>query len=121
MSDTAQTSQTFAQALNQLLGFYEAEELQKCADGAQDLLDDPALPRYHRIKTLVLLAHCLDEYADILDCSWEAERLYLVARDAFPSGEDAPSNEALLELRTSLDELKKYLLDVAPGGDDADE
>ncbi|KAK5173633.1 uncharacterized protein LTR77_002314 [Saxophila tyrrhenica] len=103
MSSDEQVAQSWSCEYNRIRQMYEDGLMAGCVESTQDLLDDPDQPRYHRIKTLILLAYSLAEWTDMHNCSEEAERLYMVAKDYYPE---------------VLDALKKLLLDEMPGGGD---
>ncbi|KAK3048312.1 hypothetical protein LTR09_010305 [Extremus antarcticus] len=111
MSTSAQPLSQWSLADSRVRSFYDNDGLDKCVEGTQDLLDDGSLPRYHRMKTLILLAYSLEERGEMHECSEEAEWLYMIARDFYPAGVDSSC---------SLDAFKQLLIDEAPGGDDGE-
>ncbi|KAK1817833.1 hypothetical protein LTR12_007704 [Friedmanniomyces endolithicus] len=120
MSQDDERSATYSRKFNATLWFYERDQLDECAESAQDLLDDPDLPRFHRMKTLILLAS-ITGWDDAEDCRIEAEQLWRMAHMQYssPTFDEA---EALTELRTQLDALKASqdyeLFGGPPRGDD---
>ena len=68
------TDQEYTKAINDLIKLYDEDRLDKCAQGAEELLEDYGMPRYHRMKLLVLLANT---YAD-----WEPAEPLVVRAEA---------------------------------------
>lgn len=95
MSTSAQPLSQWSLADSRVRSFYDNDGLDKCVEGTQDLLDDGSLPRYHRMKTLILLAYFLEERGEMHECSEEAEWLYMIARDFYPAGVDVSADRAL--------------------------
>jgi hypothetical protein len=48
------------EAFNELNKYYEDDELDACVEKARELLQDVNLPRYHRIRTLVLCGSAVE-------------------------------------------------------------
>ncbi|KAK0837141.1 hypothetical protein LTR03_013044 [Friedmanniomyces endolithicus] len=110
-------SATYSRKFNAALWFYDRNQLNECAESARDLLDDPGLPRYHRMKTLILLAS-ITGWHDAEECRIEAEQFWRGARVQY-SSPTFDEEEALTELRTQLDALKAaqdYELFAGPPG-----
>ncbi|KAK1076442.1 hypothetical protein LTR33_008945 [Friedmanniomyces endolithicus] len=120
MSQDHERSATYSRKYNAALWFYDRNQLNECAESAQDLLDDPDLPRFHRMKTLILLAS-ITGWHDAEDCRVEAEQLWRMARVQY-SIPTFDEEEALTELRKQLDALKAAqdyeLFGGPPGGVD---
>ena len=55
MANDSAIDRAFADAFNEVNRLYGDDKFKECIEKAQSLLDDPALPRYHRMRTLVLL------------------------------------------------------------------
>jgi hypothetical protein len=55
MANDSVIDRAFAEAFRKLNKYYEYDKLDTCVEKARELLQDTALPRYHRIGTLVLL------------------------------------------------------------------
>ncbi|KAF7678544.1 hypothetical protein GT037_003925 [Alternaria burnsii] len=68
------------------LGFNTAVELHKqhefddCIKALRNLLADDAIPRYHRIKCLALLACLLDDWNEGYSCYIKAETIWRIAK-----------------------------------------
>ena len=76
MENEDQVMQFFGRAYNKVLELYNDDDKEEeCIAAAQNLLEDPDLPRYHRIKTLVLLGSAFNEWDETETCRLEAERL----------------------------------------------
>lgn len=99
----------FTDAYNQIHELYDNDELDECIEQAQQLLQDPAIPRYHRMKTYILLVSTIGEWTEANGYRSQAETLWRIVRRWHPEGEDAKVDAAMQELRTALDALKNEL------------
>ncbi|KAH0335156.1 hypothetical protein KCU81_g9172, partial [Aureobasidium melanogenum] len=72
----------------------------------ESLLTDPDLPRYYRIKTLILLASATKEWRQKESLRLRAEHTWTESRRLHPEGQNTTTDTVLAELRESLDELK---------------
>ncbi|KAI5207350.1 hypothetical protein E4T39_01891 [Aureobasidium subglaciale] len=70
------------------------------------LLTDTELPRYYRIKTLVLLASANENWRRKEDLRLRAEHTWNESRKLHPEGQNDTTDAVLEELRGILDELK---------------
>lgn len=107
----------FMQDFNKANALYVNDQLAECITATRDILDDPACPRYHRMKCLVLLGSALGDWNEANDCWKEAKALWRITRSFHPVGQAAGVDDALNELREELDGLR-VILDEA---DDAPE
>lgn len=65
MDNLDEVIQYFGQEYNKVLALYnEDDKLEECISAAQDLLEDPGLPRYLRILTLIILGTSFDDWDD---------------------------------------------------------
>jgi tetratricopeptide (TPR) repeat protein len=111
----------FTDAYNECAELYDNDELEKCIEKAQALLDYGAAPRYHRMKTWILLGNCLGDWDEAHDSYVEAETMWRIVRRWHRAGEDAKVDAAMEELRVSLEELKETLAKDKPAYDDDEE
>ncbi|KAH5599321.1 hypothetical protein HBI81_068510 [Parastagonospora nodorum] len=111
----------FTDAFNEAKALYDADRLDECIAKARELLEDPAIPRYHQIKTLILLGSTLGEWSDANSCLVDAEALWALTRRWHPEGEDKDVDIFMAEIRTSLDELAGVLREEEPEDYDMDD
>lgn len=104
----------FDRAYNEAADCYNNNELEKCVEKANELLDDGAAPRFHRMKAWILLAYVLGDWHEANDCFVKADSLWLIVRRWYRVGDDAGVDESLEELRLELDELKNVLTTDEP-------
>lgn len=97
----------FGRKYDHVRGLFDDNKLDDGINEAQDLLDDGDLPRYLRIKTLIVLAAAASNWHDTEACRTEAETLWSLARRYHPEGYDATADEALAELRVLLERVKE--------------
>jgi hypothetical protein len=105
MESEAEIYQHFNRELDKLLEFYDEGKEDECVDAAFNLMDDHALPPYHRIKTLILLGAMFDAWEETEACVLEAEKVMdeeyrLYEQIDYPEGV-----QALEKLRSVLDIL----------------
>lgn len=51
----------FFDAYSEAVALYNADRLDECVDKAREMLSDASIPRYHRMRTLVLLGSTLGD------------------------------------------------------------
>jgi hypothetical protein len=125
MANDSVLDRAFTEAFNKLNKCYEDDELDICVEKARELLHDSALPRYHRIRTLVLLGSaveyecsssfldkCLPFHRDWREgrrCCVEADTLWRRVRLLHPAGENEKNDASMDELRDYTLELRDFL------------
>ncbi|KAK5734454.1 hypothetical protein LTR17_008955 [Elasticomyces elasticus] len=112
MQDTIDAQ--FTTGYNEVHRLYEENDLEGCIAKAEELLDEPAIPRFHRMKTLILLGNVLGDWNEAEDCRVRAEAIWRVVRRWHPEGADEEVDTAMQELRVSLDDLHEVLREEAP-------
>lgn len=106
-----QVSASFARSYNKAKQFFDDGRIDECIKECQEILEDDA-PRYHRIKTLILLGWSVADLSDVGDCYTEADRFYQLAREYHAAG-DVEAQQALEELQAALEELRLYVVQRA--------
>jgi hypothetical protein len=104
----------FTKALNAAFKLYHEDRLIECQEAALDLLEDYAMPRYHRIKVLMLLASILGDWEEADQCRIDAWALYRLVRRWHTVGNDLIADEALDEILVQLREVDSALEEDAP-------
>jgi hypothetical protein len=105
MAGQNELPELFGRAYNKVVELYDEDDQDKCIAAAQDLLEDPDLPRYHRIKTLILLGLAFEDWDDVETCRLAAERLWEPANRHYSRVDDPDASRALAELRDKLDTM----------------
>ncbi|KAF2166335.1 hypothetical protein M409DRAFT_23527 [Zasmidium cellare ATCC 36951] len=100
MEDTV--DRKFTKRFNEVAQLYDDDALEECINKGRTLLDDPALPRYHRMKTWVLLGSIVGDWE-------EAEEFCVKARSLWR-----------IELWETTDELEEAIGKEEPEGYDYD-
>lgn len=113
---TSLSGKEYTEAINELVDLYNTDQLDECLSEAHKLLEDPAMPRYHRIKTLILLANMVETWTEADYLRMQAETLYQLVRRWHPVGEDSVLDEGMEELRKLLNDLNEALKDEQPEG-----
>ncbi|CAI6336464.1 unnamed protein product [Periconia digitata] len=105
MSYSCMVDKKFTEAVNELTALYDVDELDECIAGAHELLSDSAIPRYHKMKTLLILASTAEDWKEANAYRLEIETICRQVRAWHPIGEAANIDEYLAEIRGTLDEL----------------
>jgi hypothetical protein len=104
----------FTDALNAAYKLYHEDRLLECQKAALDLLEDYAMPRYHRMKVLILLASILGDWEEANQCRIDAWALYRLVRRWHTIGNGLITDEALDEILVQLGEVDSALEEDAP-------
>ncbi|KAK6434684.1 hypothetical protein LTR95_009131 [Oleoguttula sp. CCFEE 5521] len=118
---TSIIDQQFADWFNRAVKLYDNDKLEECITEAREILNDSACPRYHRMKTLVLLGNCAGDFEEANDCCNQAKALWRIVRRWNPAGVDESADQAMDELRGLIDDLRAVLKEEAPNAYNADE
>ena len=62
MANDRAIDRAFTDAFNEVNQLYRDDKLGECIEKARSLLRESALPRYHRMRTLVLLGSTLEDW-----------------------------------------------------------
>jgi hypothetical protein len=111
MADDSAPNCVLTMAFKEINKLYDNDELETCITKARELLRDPTITRYYRMRALVVLASTLGDWSEANACYEEAETLWQVHRRWHPEGEDIESDAAMAALREFLDEIKQVLQD----------
>jgi hypothetical protein len=126
MDSSDRINSSFTQAYNKIHNAYDAasEEdeivLNQCIAQARSLLEEPSIPRYHRIKTLLLLTSMVGNRSEAQYFHRQADNLYRLVRAHEAPGANPKVDKALAELSESLEELRVALAEEVSAAD-ADE
>ena len=120
MTTASDIDKSFTKALNEAGELYNNDRLDECIEQTRALLADDSIPRYHRIKALLLLASTLGDWDDANNCHAEAETLWRVVRRWNPEGEDAVLDTYMDDVREHIDEVRADLERTEPDDNDND-
>ncbi|EUC43439.1 hypothetical protein COCMIDRAFT_100857 [Bipolaris oryzae ATCC 44560] len=109
MADLRDIDIRFAREFNSAKALHDNELLDDCVESARELLEDPVVPRFHRMKTLLLLGSALEDLNEACDCLEEADKLWKLIRSYHLEGQDVDVDKTMAEVRASLDQLAKAL------------
>lgn len=101
--------QTYDEAYCQMIQLWTDDKLQESIDHARAMLQDTTLPRYYRIKTLILLGRTLGTWEEAESCRVRAEKIWRKVRRMHPTGQLREVDQAIDELRADLDMLDAML------------
>ena len=99
----------FTRQLRAAFRLYDADLLDECETSTRELLDDGDIPRWHRMKALILLASIAEDEDEAKSCYLKAESLWQMVRRANKAGDRASVDNFLDEIRKELDDLKREL------------
>ncbi|KXT10486.1 hypothetical protein AC579_8881 [Pseudocercospora musae] len=114
-------TQQFTEGYNKAQELYANDKLQECIDESRLLIAEPAIPRYHRIKTLLMLASTVPDLAEAMQFHKEASLLWHLVRRHYPQGHDVDVDKIMAEMWTALQELKDVLREEASDDNDDDQ
>ena len=120
MTTASDIDKSFTKALNEAGELYNNDRLDECIEQTRALLADDSIPRYHRMKALLLLASTLGDWDDANNCHAEAETLWRVVRRWNPEGEDAVLDTYMDDVREHIDEVRADLERTEPDDNDND-
>jgi hypothetical protein len=112
--DSDSINKAFTDAVNEAGDLYENDRLDECIEKTRALLAVPAVPRYHRMKALILLASVVHDWEEASDCHVAVESLWRVVRRWHPEGEDAELDAFMKDLRDSIDGVGDVLEQTDP-------
>ncbi|KAI8932754.1 hypothetical protein NX059_010244 [Plenodomus lindquistii] len=108
MSGTSIVVKRFSEDFNRVVDLFERDQLDEY------LALDSACPRYHRIRTLIVLGHIIANWDEADQCRIDAEALWGVTRPWHPEGEDETTDKQMAEIREELDGLFEVLAKCEP-------
>ncbi|KAK3659533.1 hypothetical protein LTR22_008450 [Elasticomyces elasticus] len=106
MASISAVGPDFDEEYNEARGLFDNDDLVGAIDKAQNLLDDSTLPRYHRIKLLLLLSASVSDWHEVDTLLEEARTLWRLARRCIGANTSADAEHVLAVLRESLDTLQ---------------
>jgi hypothetical protein len=110
----------FTDRFNEANALWDEDRLEECIVKARELLAEPAIPRYHEIKTLLLLASTVEDWYEANGYRIEAEGLWRIVRRWHPEGEDEELDGYMAEIRGVLDEADRVLQEEEPYNSDSE-
>ncbi|KAK3057643.1 hypothetical protein LTR09_001827 [Extremus antarcticus] len=114
MEDKSATETSFTEAFDKAVALQDENRPEECIEKAQKLLAEPAIPRYHRMRTLLLLGSTVGDWDEAHEYWENAETLGRIVRRWRPAGEDEAIDVPMRALRVEIDDLKKILDEEKP-------
>jgi hypothetical protein len=111
----------FTDGFNEANALWEQDRLEECIVKAHELLAEQAIPRYHRMKTLLLLASTVGDWYEANSYRVEAEALWQIVRRWHPEGEDENIDGHMAEIRGILEDADRMLQEEEPKDYDLDD
>jgi hypothetical protein len=108
--------QHFTDGFNHAHDLFLADRLEECETAAFALLREETIPRYHKMRTLILLGTIVGDWEEARRYHIAAEAMWRYVRRYHPVGADEGVERAIAELRELLDDLNDALM-----GDEEDE
>ncbi|EMD62214.1 hypothetical protein COCSADRAFT_147760 [Bipolaris sorokiniana ND90Pr] len=103
MADQRDIDIRFTRAFNSAKALHDDDLLDECVANARELLEDPAIPHYHPMKTLLLLGSALEVLNEAFHCWEESDALWKLIRSWHPEGQNSDVDKVMAEVRTSFD------------------
>lgn len=104
----------------------DKDDLKASIEGVREHIRDSAIPRRHRMRTLVLLGSAVPDWHEANACHEQAEFAWRIWQRWHPAGDNSKNDTAMGELRASIDELRQATVDEEvdederPDDDDSD-
>lgn len=102
-------NESFTKAFNKAQTLYDENKLDDCLKEVRALLDESAMPKYHRMRTLLLLTSIATDWKEAEEARVAAEALWRLVRKWHTEDSNLYIEQALVELRAMLDEAKDNL------------
>lgn len=94
---------------------FDEEEFERCIELAEHHLTRLNLPRYYRMKNLLLIAAAEDDWYRAERIRLQVEQIWLTAKRMLdPDKDNEASERGLREVREALDQLKGFQEEDAP-------
>jgi hypothetical protein len=102
--------QHFTDGFNHAHDLFLADRLEECEAAAFALLREETIPRYHKMRTLILLGTIVGDWNEAHRYHVAAEAMWRYVRRYHPVGADEGVERAIAELRELLDDLNDALM-----------
>ena len=99
---------------NEANACHKADKLLRSIEFCYKLLDEPILPRLHKMMASILLGATARDWDEVIDCLVAAESLWKIERRWNPEGGDETLDTVMAEIREALDVLRQALVAVQP-------
>jgi predicted hydrolase (HD superfamily) len=106
--------QRFTDAFNHANDLFLADRLVECEAATFALLREETIPRYHRMRALILLGTIVGDWEEAKRYHVAAEAMWRNVRRYHPEGANEEVEKHIAELRELLDDLDVALRDDAP-------
>ncbi|KAK0773238.1 hypothetical protein LTS02_008076 [Friedmanniomyces endolithicus] len=122
-----QVMETYKASYDACYALYDKDKFAECIDQLENLLIDSGLPRFFRIKLLILMAACMGDWWEEREVLEEADKVWRHVRSYHRQG-DTEVDDCLAKLRHGIDHAQKQHRDAGcpksssavPGGADSD-
>ena len=96
----------FTMGFNAAVELREQDEFDQCIEVLRGLLADYAIPRYHRMRCLTMLACTLEDWHEAYTCYVKGETIWRITKQWHRNGTNPTVNRTLDELHETLEEVK---------------
>jgi hypothetical protein len=114
MTSRSIIDEQFSNGFNEANACYKSDKLLECIDLCYKLLNEPDIPRHHKMKTLVLLGATVGDWDEANDCFVAAQSLWKIERRWHPEGKNETLDKFMVEIREALDGLSQALAEEQP-------
>jgi hypothetical protein len=109
MASATNNVHVWADGHSKVRALFDAEKLPECLKEARKFIADPAIPRYHHMLTLILLALILKDWEQAKRCYVRANGFWYIVRRQNPPGQNKEVDEAMDGIRKELDMVNEVL------------
>jgi hypothetical protein len=99
----------FIVGYKEVKALYDTEKLPECVKKARELIADPAIPRYHHMLTLIILASILEDWNEAKNCLVKANGLWYIIRRGNLPGQDKEVDKVMDKIWEELNKVEEAL------------
>ncbi|KAK5173992.1 uncharacterized protein LTR77_001071 [Saxophila tyrrhenica] len=114
MGEESATDASFRKRYEDICDLRDEDRLDEFVEKAKELLRESHLPRYYRIRTLILTGSTVGNWHDAMRYWKDAENLWRFVRRRYPDGEEESIDRPMRAIREDLDELRTVLDEEKP-------
>lgn len=114
MTSRSIIDEQFSNRFNEANACHKADKLLECIDLCYKLLDEPIIPRRHKMMTSVLVGATTRDWDEANDGLVAAESLWKIERHWNPEGNNETLHTFMAEIREALDVLRQALAEEQP-------
>jgi len=105
-ADYAHTFQSWNDAFNVCQNLYDDDKLEECINVTEEDLDDPTMPLYHRMRYMLLLVGCHEDWDKANDALVRCEAIFQSVSTYHKDDPDENVQDGLQDLRELIEGIR---------------